>query len=100
MKTVNELLVHLAKLKKLTHLGGFLRTSYLEITTQRCSPIMKIFATTIPSLVYLQVSHHSDSKWAYIERDGEGTYLGYTYLNPKPSKEVDPEKWGGFYFGE
>jgi hypothetical protein len=99
MKVANEVLVHLAKLKKLTHLAGLLANQYLEIMNRQWPAFIRRFAITIPSLVYLQVTYKERTKWVYLERDGTGKYLRCFYLEEGHVRGLGLENWAGFYYG-
>jgi hypothetical protein len=101
MKAMNEYLVHLGKLKKLTHLAKFLENPYFQIMNRRWPAFIRRVAVAIPSLVYLQVNYKGSSNWVYLERDGTGKYLRCFYLEEEKGRvsKVDPEEWGDFYSG-
>ncbi|KIJ49920.1 hypothetical protein M422DRAFT_246289 [Sphaerobolus stellatus SS14] len=62
--------------RNLTHLGRLLALKFLNIQ-HRGNKLIKLAATTIPSLAYIELYHTEWTLWVEILRNPEGTYTGY-----------------------
>ena len=81
----------------LTHLGGYFTD--LDVSSPEGVETLRR-VVKLPSLTYLEVSsdwrHHRSTGWIELERDDEGEYAGYQWVDVR---DVEAISWGNIYYG-
>jgi len=88
--------IHILKLTKLTHLGGFMRD--VPATTIEGKALLSQLKNVTYVEIMVPVSdiiRANQSAWVELQRDEEGNFLGYH----KIANDVGVHNWGNFFHG-